>query len=129
MGFFSRLFGKGESRAKGAAVAAPRADPGLIPVASVSEEYAWLGDNTCECGGRWSLVQQSASSSPGFPEHLKLDRLEVACEDCGRQSVFLFQVDTHSPQYLEEQQAMMKELFGDDAEALFGGDDGSSGES
>ncbi|MGZ3461195.1 MAG: hypothetical protein ACXU86_22125 [Archangium sp.] len=43
-----------------------------------------------------SLVRQSASSSPGFPEHLKLDRLEVACHDCGRESVFRFQVDTHS---------------------------------
>jgi hypothetical protein len=129
MGFFARLFGKGQAGAKGIAVAAPRADPGLIPVVAVSEEYAWLGSNPCECGGRWSLVRQSASSSPGFPEHLKLDRLEVACNDCGRESVFLFQVDTHSPLYLAEQQAMMKELFGDDADSLFGGDDGSSGES
>lgn len=121
MGFFSRLFGKGQPGAKGAVGASPRAAPGPISVASVLEEYAWLGNHPCECGGRWALVQQSVSSSPGLPEHLKLDRLEVYCSACGRKSVFLFQVDTHSPQYLEEQQAMMKDLFG--------GDDGSSSES
>ncbi|WP_146209618.1 hypothetical protein [Vitiosangium sp. GDMCC 1.1324] len=93
-------------------MAAPREAPGLIPVAAVSEEYAWLRDNLCGCGGGWSLVNQSVSASPGLPEHLKLDRLEVSCDDCGRESVFLFQVDTHSPHYLEEQQEMMKELFG-----------------
>jgi hypothetical protein len=112
---------------KGSLGGSSRGEPGHIPVAAVSEEYAWLRDNACECGGAWSLVQQSVSSSPGLPGHLKLDRLEVACDDCGRESVFLFQVDTHSPRYLEEQQAMMKELFGDDAEALFGGEDGSPG--
>ncbi|HEX5753617.1 MAG TPA: hypothetical protein VFZ09_45910 [Archangium sp.] len=116
MGFFSL---------KGTGGASPRGGPGHIPVAAVSEEYAWLQDHACECGGAWSLVQQSVSSSPGLPAHLKLDRLEVACDDCGKESVFLFQVDTHSPRYLEEQQAMMRELFGDDAESLFGGEDGS----
>jgi hypothetical protein len=127
MSFLSRLFGTGESGVKESPGASSRGAPGHIPVAAVSEEYAWLRDNACECGGAWSLVQQSVSSSPGLPEHLKLDRLEVACDDCGRESVFLFQVDTHSPQYLEEQQAMMRELFGDDAEALFGGEDGPQG--
>jgi hypothetical protein len=103
----------------------------LISVASVPEEYAWLEANPCECGGRWDLVAQSVTSRPGLPEHLKVDQLEVTCDNCGRMSVYLFQVDTHSPQYLAEQQAMMKELFGDDAKALFGGgeDDGEDGSS
>jgi len=127
MGFLSRLFDRDEPGVKGASGAMPRGDPGHIAVAAVSEEYAWLRNNPCECGGGWSLVQQSVGSSPALPEHLKLDRLEVACDDCGRESVFLFQVDTHSPQYLEEQQAMLKELFGEDADALFGGEDGPSG--
>jgi hypothetical protein len=129
MGLLSRLFGKGESGAKGATGALRRGEPGHIPVAAVSEEYAWLRDNACKCGGGWSLVHQSVGSTPALPEHLKLDRLEVACDDCGRESVFLFQVDTHSPQYLEEQQAVMKELFGDDADGLFGGEDEPSGRS
>ena len=129
MRLLSRLFGKDESGAKGTSGGVSRGEPGHIPVAAVSEEYAWLRDNGCECGGGWSLVHQSVGSSPELPEHLKLDRLEVACDDCGRESVFTFQGDTHSPQYLEEQQAMMKELFGDDAEGLFGGEDGPSGRS
>lgn len=127
MGFLSRLWGQGESGAKGTLGESSRGASGHIPVAAVSEEYAWLRDNACECGGAWSLVQQSVGSNPDLPEHLKLDRLEVACDDCGRESVFLFQVDTDSPQYLKEQQAVMRELFGDDAEALFGGEDGPAG--
>ncbi|QRK10759.1 hypothetical protein JQX13_12205 [Archangium violaceum] len=111
MGFLSRLFGKNEAVAKGAPMAVPREAPGHIPVAAVSEEYAWLRDSPCACGGAWSLVRQTRGSSPGLPEHLKLDRLQVICNDCGRESVFLFQVDTHSPQYLEEQQERVKGLF------------------
>jgi hypothetical protein len=125
MGFLARLFGKEGAGAKGASKDSPRSAPGHIPVAAVSQEYAWLSDNPCECGGSWSLMSQSVGSSPGLPDHLKLDRLEVACDDCGRESVFVFQVDTHSPQYLEEQREVMKELFGDDAEGLFGEEDDS----
>jgi hypothetical protein len=125
MRFLARLFGREGAGAKAAAESSPRSAPGHIPVAAVSQEYAWLRDNPCECGGTWSLVSQSVGSSPELPEHLKLDRLEVACDDCGRESVFLFQVDTHSPQYIEEQQEMMREIFGDDAEELLGDEDDS----
>jgi hypothetical protein len=128
MGFLSRLFRKGDSgTAPGTPATRRRRPEDAVRVEAVSEEYAYLAEHPCDCGGTWGVAQQGVEDPPNMPQHFKLDRLLVACEACGQQASFRFLVNTHSPKYLAEQQEMMRELFGDDADELLGGDDGPPG--
>ena len=67
---------------------------GALLVGAVSEEYDWLRDNPCLCGGRWKLALQrlieQRRSEAGL---LMTDQLHVFCTDCSRQRDFFFVVN------------------------------------
>jgi hypothetical protein len=71
----------------------------IIPVGSVTDEYDYLQQHPCTCGGSWDLEMQAAMDAPGQPSHVFVDRLTVRCDRCGKRSAFHFQIDTKSAAY------------------------------
>ena len=62
---------------------------GAIAVSSVAEEYRRLAQERCACGGRYCLRQQMLLEDRSGRAY---DRLEVACERCGAEHAFLFDI-------------------------------------
>lgn len=64
-----------------------------VEVSFPSEEYGWLAENPCACGGDWELVRQSLIKKERTKAGLRMtDRLEVCCDLCGRGARFYFVV-------------------------------------
>ena len=82
----------------------------IIPVSSVGDEYTYLQQHPCTCGGSWDLEMQAAMKTPGQPSHVYVDRLNVRCDQCGKQSAFHFRVDTKSAAYKSALSDLEKEL-------------------
>jgi hypothetical protein len=89
----------------------------LLPVESIAEEYAYLSQNFCACGGTWNVVQRSS-------EHVPLrvrDHFRVQCSHCGSQRSFTFEINVEAASY---RAAMMvartytEPMSADDAESL-----------
>ena len=113
MSFWSRWFSKNPS--KPGAVSAPKGlrptqDGELIEVGCVREEYAWLAEHRCDCGGEWALQQQSKMKAPGQPDHVVVDRLEGQCGRCQATRSWDFAIDTRSDAYRNEIRETMREL-------------------
>jgi hypothetical protein len=68
----------------------------VIPVESVSDEYAYLSQNFCACGGSWDVVQRSSEHIPLLHA---LDHFSVKCSRCGSHRSLTFSVDTRSSSY------------------------------
>jgi hypothetical protein len=127
MGFLARVFGKkGSGTGASARVDSRWASREPFLVMDIPEEYDWIRAHPCDCGGSWSVIQQSIGRWPGAASHMKYDVLEMSCESCARRANFHFLVDTHSPQYLAGQEAAMKALLGDNPEEFIGGEDDPS---
>ena len=62
---------------------------GAIAVSSVAEEYRRLAQERCACGGRYRLRRQMLLEGRSGRHY---DRLEVACERCGAERAFLFEI-------------------------------------
>lgn len=63
-----------------------------IPVSSIREEYDYLAAHPCPlCGGRWKVrVQALLVGAQG--RHY--DRVDVVCSQCGKRTVFLFDIQS-----------------------------------
>jgi|YelNatPaOPRAMG01_1025707.scaffolds.fasta_scaffold273866_1 hypothetical protein len=62
---------------------------GAVAVISVAEEYRRLAEERCACGGRYRVRRQLLLEGPSGRHY---DRLEVACERCGAERTFLFDI-------------------------------------
>jgi hypothetical protein len=61
------------------------------------EEYAWLGQNPCACGGSWELVLQALVDEARTPTGTRMtDRLRVRCGTCGSERDVYFAVTRKS---------------------------------
>jgi HEAT repeat protein len=78
-----------------AAQTEPAEDDQWIVVSSVAEEYTYVGEQRCECGGSYEVVVQSTGESEG--KHF--DKLFVTCKKCGKQRTFTFDVTSLFEQY------------------------------
>lgn len=98
MGFLARVFGKRGSGTGASDGADPRwATREPIRVTAIPEEYGWMKAHPCECGGSWSILQQSVGTWPGAAPHMKYDVIEASCERCASRVHFHFLLDTRSP--------------------------------
>ncbi len=62
---------------------------GAIPVQSVAEEYRRVAQEHCACGGRYHVRRQALLEGAAGRHY---DRLETACQRCGAQRTFLFDI-------------------------------------
>ena len=60
-----------------------------IPVNSVEEEYVYVSEQRCKCGGMLEVTSQEFSGFP-FPR----DTLITKCEECSKTKKFLFDVSS-----------------------------------
>jgi hypothetical protein len=65
-----------------------------IKVNSVPEEYAYLRQQRCLCGGSYNRDAQGLLQIDG----LYYDELEVSCVKCGRKDKFLFDINSFHPE-------------------------------
>ena len=64
-----------------------------IEVSCPREEYEWLELHPCLCGGRWVLeCQHLLHGEENEVGSRMTDKLEVACDACGRKGEFYFVV-------------------------------------
>jgi hypothetical protein len=64
-----------------------------VEVSSPREEYEWLEWHPCLCGGRWELVCQHLLHGEETETGSRMtDKLDVACDTCGRKGEFYFVV-------------------------------------
>jgi hypothetical protein len=64
-----------------------------IDVRHPREEYAWLGQNPCACGGSWELVLQALVNEARNATGTRMtDRLRVCCATCGSERDVYFAV-------------------------------------
>jgi len=59
-----------------------------IPVTKISEEYAYLAQQRCACGGRYQLGSQALVRREGR----YLDLLTARCRQCGARASWAFDV-------------------------------------
>lgn len=64
-----------------------------IKVNSIQEEYEYLSQQRCSCGGIYNCDVQSLLSI----NNLYYDELEVSCINCGRKEKFLFNINSFHP--------------------------------
>jgi hypothetical protein len=64
-----------------------------IKVNSVPEEYAYLRQQRCSCGGTYHRDSQSLLQIDG----LYYDELAISCEKCGRKDKLLFDINSFHP--------------------------------
>lgn len=64
-----------------------------IKVNSIQEEYEYLSQQLCSCGGIYNCDAQSLLSI----NDIYYDELEVSCVKCGRKEKFLFNINSFHP--------------------------------
>jgi hypothetical protein len=60
----------------------------LVKVHDVSQEYWYIGQNPCSCGGRLEREMQALEQRDGKP----VDYLMTRCNMCGKSREFLFDI-------------------------------------
>ena len=113
MSFWSRWFSRIQPKSHAATGGRPAhasGENGLIEASCVSDEYAWLANHPCSCGGAWKVHKQAKMKAAALPSHFVVDRLECKCARCRAASTWSFAIDTHSEGYKRELRETMRYL-------------------
>jgi len=68
-----------------------------IKVSSVSEEYAYVYEQVCRCGGALEVIKQTFSDYP-----FKHDILTTECKKCRKKKNFVFDISNFFDKYTQD---------------------------
>ena len=62
----------------------------MIKVNDISEEYKYIKENKCDCGGEFGSIEQSLQ----FRDGVNVDVHKAFCNNCGANKEFVFDISS-----------------------------------